>query len=208
MITKIMEAGPVMPVIIIDDAKDAVPLAEALLAGGIRTAEVTLRTASALQAIENIATHCPEIHVGAGTITTPSQARQVADAGGKFGVSPGATDSLIEGCSEIGLPMLYGAQSLSEMMRLVEKGYHQMKFFPASAAGGIEFLKSVHSPMPHIQFCPTGGINLENAASWLSLPHVICVGGSWLAPQDVISSQNFAEITRRAHAASTLQSKS
>jgi len=205
MITHIMAAGPVMPVIIIENADDAVPLAEALLAGGIRTAEITLRTPSALQAIENIARHCPEINVGAGTITTEEQAYQVVEAGGKFGVSPGSTAKLIAGCSKIGLPMLYGAQSLSEMMALVELGYHQMKFFPASAAGGIAFLKSVHSPMPDIQFCPTGGINQQNAADWLSLPHVPCVGGSWLAPADLISSHDFAEITKRAQAASNLR---
>ena len=112
---------------------------------------------------------------------------------------------LIDGCSKNGLPMLYGAQSLSEMMVLAEKGFHQMKFFPASAAGGIAFLKSVHSPMPHLRFCPTGGINQQNAAERLSLPHIVCVGGSWLAPADLISSHAFAEITKRAQAASNLR---
>ena len=203
-IADIMTAGPVIPVIIIENAAHAVELAEALLEGGITTAEITLRTEAGLKAIENIAKAVPEMIVGAGTITTAEQAKDVVNAGGVFGVSPGSTDQLITGCEAAGLPMLFGAQTLSEMMRLAEIGYQEMKFFPASAAGGIHFLKSVHSPLANLTFCPTGGINQNNATEWLSLPHVRCVGGSWLAPTELIAARDFKTITKRAVEASQL----
>lgn len=203
-ITDIMTSGPVIPVIIIENADHAVGLAEALLAGGIKTAEVTLRTPAGIKAIEKIASAVPEMCVGAGTITTAEQVQDVVNAGGVFGVSPGSTDKLIGACKDASLPMLFGAQTLSEMMRLAEYGYTEMKFFPASAAGGIHFLKSVHSPLADLSFCPTGGINQNNASDWLALPHVRCVGGSWITPADLLSSGDFKAISKLASEASQL----
>lgn len=200
----ILTLGPVMPVIVIDDAAQAVPLAEALLDGGIKTAEVTLRTPSALAAIEAIATHCPDIVVGAGTIRTAQQARDVADAGGRFAVSPGATAAVLRGCADAALPLLPGAATVSEMMALSEQGFTALKFFPATAAGGIGFIKSLISPLPDLTFCPTGGITAESAPDWLALSNIACVGGSWIAPQQLIAKADFAEITARARAATAL----
>lgn len=204
MMKDILNLGPVMPVIVIDEAAKAVPLAEALLAGGMRTAEVTLRTPAALDAIEAIATHCPDITVGAGTIRTPEQARAVSNAGGQFAVSPGSTAAVLAGCADASLPLLPGAATVSEMMRLFEQGFSELKFFPATAAGGLPFLKSLASPLPDISFCPTGGITPETAPDWLALSNIMCVGGSWVAPQGLIADADFAEITARARAASSL----
>ena len=203
-ITTIMTAGPVIPVIILDDADNAVRLAEALLEGGIRTAEVTLRTPAGLKAIEQIARGVPDMLVGAGTILTAEQARDVVSAGGCFGVSPGHTDQLVAACRDADLPMLFGAHTVSEMMQLAEYGYREMKFFPASAAGGLGFLKSVHSPLSELSFCPTGGISPDNADEWLALPHVRCVGGSWVTPAELINEGGFKQITALAKQASML----
>ena len=203
-IDEILACGPVMPVIVIDEAEQAVPLAEALLAGGIQTAEVTLRTPAALAAIEAMATHCPEITVGAGTVRSADQARAVANAGGRFAVSPGTTSAVLAGCVGAGLPLLPGAASVSEMMALAEQGYSVQKFFPANAAGGISFIKSLSSPLPDLTFCPTGGITETTAPDWLALPNIACVGGSWIAPQALIESGDFAEITNRARVAAHL----
>ena len=193
-----------MPVIVIDEADKAVPLAEALLSGGICTAEITLRTPAALAAIEAMATHCPDITVGAGTVRTVQQARQVAAAGGRFAVSPGTTASIISGCAEAGLPLLPGAATVSEMMALSEQGFTALKFFPATAAGGLSFIKSLASPLPDLTFCPTGGITPDTASDWLALSNIVCVGGSWVAPQDLIKKAAFDDIARRARAASSL----
>ena len=203
-IDEILARGPVMPVIVIDDAAQAVPLAEALLEGGIFTAEVTLRTSAALAAIQAIATHCPDITVGAGTVRTVQQARQVAAAGGCFAVSPGTTAAILAGCAEAGLPLLPGAATVSEMLTLSEKGYQKLKFFPATASGGLGLIKSLASPLPDLAFCPTGGITPDTAADWLALPNIVCVGGSWVAPSDLIAQADFDEITRRARAAAAL----
>lgn len=203
-IDEILACGPVMPVIVIDEAEQAVPLAEALLVGGIQTAEVTLRTPAALAAIEAMATHCPEITVGAGTVRSADQARAVANAGGRFAVSPGTTSAVLAGCADAGLPLLPGAATVSEMMALSEQGYQRLKFFPATAAGGLGFIKSLASPLPDLAFCPTGGITPDTAPDWLALPNIACVGGSWVAPADLITKADFAEITRRARAAASI----
>ena len=200
----IVAAGQVMPVIVIDKASDAVALGNALLEGGIKTAEVTLRTPQALAAIEAMAAACPELMVGAGTVLNADQARQVRNAGGCFAVSPGATDRLIDGCAEADLPLLPGASSVSEVMRLGEKGFFMLKFFPATAAGGLPFIKALASPLPQFQFCPTGGITLATAPDWLALANIPCLGGSWIASQALIADQDFATITQNARAAASL----
>ena len=201
-ISDILISGPVMPVIVIDDADKARPLADALLEGGLRTAEITLRTPAALAAIQAIATHCPDITVGAGTVRTADQARDVAASGGRFAVSPGTTDSVLSGCADAGLPLLPGAATVSEMMALSEQGFTALKFFPAASAGGLGFIKSLAGLLPDLAFCPTGGITPDTAPDWLALPNIVCVGGSWVAPADLITKADFAEITRRARAAS------
>ena len=200
----ILKLGPVMPVIVIDSADQAEPLADALLAGGIRTAEITLRTPAAIKAIEKMARNCPDITVGAGTVRTARDAQIAADAGSRFVVSPGTTPSILEGCQSAELPLLPGAASVSEMMALAEQGYSVQKFFPANAAGGISFIKSLSSPLPDLTFCPTGGITETTAPDWLALPNIACVGGSWIAPQALIESGDFAEITNRARVAAHL----
>ena len=200
----ILKLGPVMPVIVIDSADKAELLADALLAGGIRTAEITLRTPAAIKAIEKMARNCPDITVGAGTVRTARDAQIAADAGSRFVVSPGTTSSILEGCQSAGLPLLPGAASVSEMMALAEQGYSVQKFFPANAAGGISFIKSLTSPLPDLTFCPTGGITEITALDWLALPNIVCVGGSWIAPQALIESGDFAKITNRARVAAHL----
>jgi 2-dehydro-3-deoxyphosphogluconate aldolase/(4S)-4-hydroxy-2-oxoglutarate aldolase len=204
-ISEILLTGPVMPVIVIDDADLAVPLGEALLSGGINAIEVTLRTDAALNSIERLAKELPEICVGAGTILTEINAHSAANAGARFAVSPGTTHVIIDACKAHNLPLLPGASTVSEMLTLHEAGFTAMKFFPAEAAGGAQFIKSLASPLPHLQFCPTGGITYDTASSWLALANVPCVGGSWLAPAHDINQQNFSMITERAKQASTLE---
>lgn len=197
-ISKILSLGPVMPVIVIQQANHAIPLGEALLTGGIKTIEITLRTSAALNAIEQLAKHLPEIYVGAGTILNKENATKAKNSGAKFCVSPGTTSSIIDACKESDIPLLPGASTVSEMLTLSEAGFSEIKFFPASAAGGIQFIKSLASPLPKLKFCPTGGISLDTASEWLSLVNVSCVGGSWIAPAKDINKQNFTEITARA----------
>ena len=203
-ISKIFSFGPVMPVIVIEQANHAIPLGEALLTGGIKTIEITLRTSAALIAIEQLAKHLPEIYVGAGTILSKENATQAKNSGAKFCVSPGTTSSIIDTCKESDIPLLPGASTVSEMLTLSEAGFSEIKFFPASAAGGIPFIKSLLSPLPNLKFCPTGGISYETASEWLSLVNVNCVGGSWIAPAKDINDQNFSEITARAKQATKL----
>ena len=203
-ILKILSLGPVMPVIVIEQANHAIPLGEALLAGGIKTIEITLRTSAALNAIEQLAQHLPEIYVGAGTILTKENATQAKNSGAKFCVSPGTTSSIIDACNECNISLLPGASTVSEMLTLSEVGFSEIKFFPAYAAGGIPFIKSLLSPLPNLKFCPTGGISYETASEWLSLVNVSCVGGSWIAPAKDINDQNFSEITARAKQATKL----
>ena len=203
-ISKILSLGPVMPVIVIEQANHAIPLGEALLTGGIKTIEITLRTSAALNAIEQLAKYLPEIYVGAGTILTKENATQAKNSGAKFCVSPGTTSSIIDACNECNISLLPGASTVSEMLTLSEAGFSEIKFFPASAAGGIPFIKSLLSPLPNLKFCPTGGISYETASEWLSLVNVSCVGGSWIAPAKDINDQNFSEITARAKQATKL----
>ena len=203
-IDDVLALGHVMPVIVIDDADKAVPLAETLLANGIRTIEITLRTPAALGSIAAIADQCPDMVVGAGTILSPELAQASASAGARFVVSPGSTEAVVTGCQDADVPLLPGASTVSEMMALAEQGFHVIKFFPAMAAGGPNFIKSLASPLPHLTFCPTGGITEATAPDWLSLPNVPCLGGSWIAPATLINDGDWDTIGAHAKAASQL----
>lgn len=202
--TEILAMGPVMPVIVIDDSAQAVPLAQALVKGGIRTIEITLRTTAALDAIRAVADAGLDILIGAGTVTNAELASKARDAGAGFLVSPGTTDAVIAGAADAALPLLPGASSVSEIMRLMDAGFSAIKFFPAAAAGGPAFVKSLASPLPGLQICPTGGISLASAPDWLGLPNVPCVGGSWIASQALIAAGDFGTITTHARAAASL----
>lgn len=195
--------APVLPVLVVDNASAAEPLANALIKGGLRVLEVTLRTPAALEAIEIMARN-PEAIVGAGTLITPQDARAAKAAGAKFGVSPGATDALIAACEDEGLPLLPGAATATEAMRLLVRGYNMQKFFPAEASGGVAALKAIGGPLQQIEFCPTGGISPQNVASYLGLRNVVCVGGSWIAPADLITNKQWDEITSLAKTAAQL----
>ncbi len=200
---EICRMAPIVPVLVVDDVAFAKPLAEALVAGGLPVLEVTLRTASALDVIEAMAS-VPGGVVGAGTLLTPDDVKAAKAAGAQFGVSPGATDKLLDACEAHDLPLLPGASSASEAMRLLERGYTVQKFFPAEAAGGAPFLKSLASPLPQIRFCPTGGVSPQNAESYLSLANVICAGGSWVAPKDMMIAGDWAGIEALAREAAKL----
>ena len=197
----ILDLAPVMPVVVVQEAESAVPLARALVAGGLPGIEVTLRTPAALEAIERIAAEVPEAVVGAGTVVTPGQARAAAGAGARFLVSPGGTDALASAMADTGLPFLPGVSTVSEAMALLERGVSEMKFFPAEAAGGAAFLKSLTGPLPQVRFCPTGGITADSAPAYLALPNVGCVGGSWLTPADAVASGDWERITGLARRA-------
>lgn len=200
----ILDLAPVMPVVVVQEAESAVPLARALVAGGLPGIEVTLRTPAALEAIERIAAEVPEAVVGAGTVVTPDQARAAAGAGARFLVSPGCTDALASAMADTGLPFLPGVSTVSEAMALLERGVSEMKFFPAEAAGGAAFLKSLTGPLPQVRFCPTGGITADSAPAYLALPNVGCVGGSWLTPADAVASGDWERITGLARRAASL----
>lgn len=191
------EIAPVIPVLVVADARKAEGLATALVAGGLPVLEVTLRTPSALDVIRAMAA-VPGGHVGAGTVLTPDDAKRAKDAGASFAVSPGATERLVRACEEIGLPLLPGAVTASEVMRAMEMGYSMLKFFPAEAAGGVKALKSLGAPLPQVSFCPTGGVTLKSAPDYLALSNVICVGGSWIAPDSDVESGDWAAIETRA----------
>ena len=197
--------GPVIPVIVIQRLQDAVPLAQALVAGGVRVLEVTMRTPVALAAIEAIARSVPGAIVGAGTIRSAADARAARQAGSAFGVSPGYTSEVGAACREVGLPLLPGVATASEVMAAQADGLSFLKFFPATAAGGIPMLKALGGPFPDVVFCPTGGITLESAPQFLALPNVKVCGGSWLTPQDAVDAGDWARITRLAAAASALR---
>ncbi|HWD03918.1 MAG TPA: bifunctional 4-hydroxy-2-oxoglutarate aldolase/2-dehydro-3-deoxy-phosphogluconate aldolase [Amycolatopsis sp.] len=201
----LLALSPVMPVVVIDDADDAVPTARALLAGGIGVIELTLRTPVALAAIERVAAQVPEIVVGAGTVTSPAQAAQAADAGAKFLVTPGCTDAVLDACFATGLPFLPGAATVSEVMRLAERGLSALKFFPAEASGGVGFLKSLLGPLPDLRFCPTGGITAGSAPQYLALPNVGCIGGSWLTPAKLLAAKDFGTVQSLAAEAAALR---
>ncbi|MED5621357.1 bifunctional 4-hydroxy-2-oxoglutarate aldolase/2-dehydro-3-deoxy-phosphogluconate aldolase [Ideonella sp. BN130291] len=197
--------GPVIPVIVIQRLEDAVPLAQALVEGGVRVLEVTLRTPVALKSMEAIAKAVPEAIVGAGTVRSVADLQAVRDAGCQFAVSPGYTSEIGRACLEIGLPLLPGVATGSEVMTAHADGYHFLKFFPATAAGGIPMLKALAGPFPDIAFCPTGGITPETAPQFLALPNVKVCGGSWLTPQDAVDRKDWARIRELARAAGRLR---
>jgi 2-dehydro-3-deoxyphosphogluconate aldolase/(4S)-4-hydroxy-2-oxoglutarate aldolase len=201
---EILKSAPVIPVVIIDDIADAIPLARALVAGGLPVIEITLRTQLGLEAIRAIAAEVEGAIVGVGTVITPAQYKQAAQAGAKFAVSPGATANLLDAANESGLAPLPGIATASEAMALIERGYEFAKFFPAEPSGGAAFLSSISSPLPQLTFCPTGGITLASAPSYLKLPNVICVGGSWMLPKQAIAEKNWAAIQEEAAKASAL----
>lgn len=200
---EICRLAPVVPVLVIEDLAHAFPLAEALVAGGLPALEVTLRTPVALDAIRAMA-EVPGGVVGAGTLLTPADVKAAKAAGAKFGVSPGATDRLIDACAEAELPLLPGAATATEVMVLLEKGYRVQKFFPAEVSGGAPALKAIGAPIPQVRFCPTGGISLKNAEDYLSLPNVLCVGGSWVAPAGLMAAGDWQGVTRLAAEAARL----
>lgn len=200
---EICQLAPIVPVLVVEDASIARRLAEALVAGGLPALEVTLRTDAALDVIAEMAKVEGGV-VGAGTLLTPEDARAAKAAGAKFGVSPGATDRLLDACEAEDMPLLPGAATASEAMRLLERGYTVQKFFPAEAAGGAAALKAIGSPIPQIRFCPTGGVSPKNANDYLSLPNTICAGGSWVCPKDLIDAGDWDGIEALAHAASKL----
>jgi 2-dehydro-3-deoxyphosphogluconate aldolase/(4S)-4-hydroxy-2-oxoglutarate aldolase len=202
---ELLELSPVIPVAVIDDIEHAVPVAEALLAGGIPVLELTLRTPVAIEAIQQVRKEVPDIVVGAGTVTSAEQARQAAEVGASFLVTPGSTESAIDACLATGLPFLPGISTVSEAMRLAERGLTALKFFPAEAAGGVEFLKAIAGPLPGLKFCPTGGITPDSAGKYLALDNVGCVGGSWLTPKYALGHNDFARIKSLARAASHLR---
>lgn len=201
MTESLLDRVPVIPVVVVDRLADAVPLARALVAGGLPVIELTLRTPVALDAMERIAGEVPEILLGAGTVVSPEQAKQAASAGAQFLVSPGCTPNLLRAMTDTGLPHLPGVATVSEVLALLELGYTDMKFFPAEAAGGARFLGSIHAPVPAARFCPTGGISPTNTRDYLALPNVGCVGGSWITPKSAVAEKNWRLVAELATAA-------
>lgn len=199
----ILRLGPVVAVVTIDDAADAVPLAQALVAGGVRAIEITLRTPAALESIRAVAEHVPDAVPGAGTILSAQDFAAAERAGAKFAVSPGATPELLASVEKSTLPYLPGSASASEAMWLFAHGFKRQKFFPAEPAGGVEYLRALAGPLPQIGFCPTGGIRVESAPEYLKLPNVICIGGSWMTPKDKVKAKDWdgiAALSRKAAA--------
>ncbi|CAM5557394.1 bifunctional 4-hydroxy-2-oxoglutarate aldolase/2-dehydro-3-deoxy-phosphogluconate aldolase [Streptomyces pilosus] len=203
--SSVLDLAPVLPVVVIDDAADAVPLARALVAGGLPAIEVTLRTPAALDAIRAIAGEVPEAVVGAGTLITPEQVDEVVAAGARFLVSPGWTDTLLNAMRASGVPFLPGVSTASEVVALLERGVREMKFFPAQAAGGTAYLRSLAGPLPQARFCPTGGIGPDTAPDYLALPNVGCVGGSWMLPADALAARDWARVEELAREAAGLR---
>jgi 2-dehydro-3-deoxyphosphogluconate aldolase/(4S)-4-hydroxy-2-oxoglutarate aldolase len=200
----VLDLAPVVPVVVVDDLADAVPLARALVAGGLPAIEVTLRTPVAVDAIRAIAEEVPGAVVGAGTVITPEQVGEVVAAGARFLVSPGWTDTLLEAMRGSGVPFLPGVSTTSEVVALLERGVREMKFFPAEAAGGTAYLKALAAPLPQARFCPTGGIGPASAPEYLALPNVGCVGGSWMLPKDAVAGRDWARVEALARAAAGL----
>lgn len=200
-----LRAVPVVPVLTVDDAESAVPLARALVAGGLRILEVTLSTKAALEGIRRITQGVPEAVVGAGTVRTPDHGHSAISAGARFLVSPGMTPRLVQTADGWSVPFLPGAATASEAMALADLGYRALKFFPAEPLGGVAALKALAAPLPDIAFCPTGGIDLEKARSYLALPNVMAVGGSWVAPTSAIAAGDWETITRLAREAAALR---
>lgn len=205
LLLSLLGGQPVIPVLKIDRAVDAVPLARALAKGGLRVIEITLRTTEALEAIRRAAAEVEEAVVGAGTILNPRQFEEAADVGSKFIVSPGLTRDLTAAAADSPVPLLPGAITPGEMMTALDAGLDFLKFFPAEQAGGAAFLKSLSSPLAGIKFCPTGGVSVKNANDYLGLPNVVCVGGSWVAPDEMVKSGDWTGIEALARAASGLR---
>ncbi|MEQ8144130.1 bifunctional 4-hydroxy-2-oxoglutarate aldolase/2-dehydro-3-deoxy-phosphogluconate aldolase [Streptomyces sp. OP7] len=201
----VLGLAPVVPVVVIEDAADAVPLGRALVAGGLPAIEVTLRTPAAPDAMRAIAGEVPGAVVGAGTVITPEQVTGAVAAGARFLVSPGWTDALLTAMRASGVPFLPGVSTASEVMALLERGVREMKFFPARAAGGTAFLKSLAGPLPQARFCPTGGIGPDTAPEYLALPNVGCVGGSWMLPGDAVAARDWDRVERLAREAAGLR---
>ncbi|MEU9480696.1 bifunctional 4-hydroxy-2-oxoglutarate aldolase/2-dehydro-3-deoxy-phosphogluconate aldolase [Streptomyces sp. NPDC048191] len=200
----VLDLAPVVPVVVVSDTADAVPLARALVAGGLPAIEVTLRTPAALDAIRAIVAEVPGAVVGAGTVITPEQVGACVAAGSRFLVSPGWTDALLEAMRGSGVPYLPGVSTTSEVVALLERGVREMKFFPAQAAGGTAYLKSLAGPLPQARFCPTGGIGPATAPEYLALPNVGCVGGSWMVPADAVAAGDWTRIEELARGAARL----
>ncbi|SEM38116.1 bifunctional 4-hydroxy-2-oxoglutarate aldolase/2-dehydro-3-deoxy-phosphogluconate aldolase [Nonomuraea pusilla] len=201
----LLNLAPVIPVVVIEDVETAVPMARALVAGGLPAIEVTLRTAGALEAIARIAAEVPDATVGAGTVRTAADIAAAVAAGATFLVSPGTTPALLEAMAGSGVPYLPGATTVSEVLALAERGLKELKFFPAEAAGGVPYLKSLAGPLPDVRFCPTGGVRPDTAASYLALPNVGCVGGTWLTPADALASGDWARVEKLAAEAAALR---
>jgi len=202
---EVMRDAAVIPVIVLDDVAQAVPLARALVEGGIRMLEVTLRTPAALRCIEAIAEQVPDAVAGAGTVRSAADAQAAAKAGAQFAVSPGYTSAIGSACREAGLPLLPGVATGSEILLAQQDGFNELKFFPAMQAGGAPMLKAFFGPFHDVRFCPTGGITAANAREFLALPNVACVGGSWLTPKDAVEAGDWARITKLAREASALR---
>ena len=200
----LLASNPVIPVITLDRVEDAVPLAEALVAGGLKVLEVTLRTEAAIEGIKQIIKHVPGAIVGTGTVCNEQQIKLSEDIGCQFMISPGATDKLLQAAQKSSIPFLPGISSVSELMRGLEYGHRDFKFFPAEAAGGVPVLKAMAGPFSDVKFCPTGGIGLHNVLAYLALPNVLCVGGSWIAQPKLIQAKNWAEIEKLAREAVAL----
>ncbi|MFF7727749.1 bifunctional 4-hydroxy-2-oxoglutarate aldolase/2-dehydro-3-deoxy-phosphogluconate aldolase [Streptomyces sp. NPDC008001] len=205
MTASVLGLAPVLPVAVLPDAADAVPLARALAAGGLPAIEVTLRTDAALDAIRAVAAEVPEVAVGAGTVLSPGRAAAAVRAGARFLVSPGWTEPLLAALRAEGVPFLPGVSTVSEVMALLERGVREMKFFPAEAAGGAPYLASLASPLPEARFCPTGGIGPATAPAYFALPNVPCVGGSWMLPPPVLARRDWPRVTQLAREAARLR---
>ncbi|WRD73779.1 bifunctional 4-hydroxy-2-oxoglutarate aldolase/2-dehydro-3-deoxy-phosphogluconate aldolase [Helicobacter pylori] len=194
-IIEVLQISPIIPVVVIEDIKDAVPLAQSLVEGGIQIIEVTLRSSCALEAIELIAKNVPKMRVGAGTILNPTQLEQAQNRGAEFLISPGLTIKLLEHAKKKDMPLIPGVSSSSEVMQALELGYNALKFFPAEYCGGVKLLNAFNGPFKGVKFCPTGGISADNMRSYLNLENVLCVGGSWLTPKNLIQNKEWDKIT-------------
>ncbi len=192
---EVLQISPIIPVVVIEDIKDAVPLAQSLIEGGIPIIEVTLRSSCALEAIELIAKNVPKMRVGAGTILNPTQLEQAQNRGAEFLISPGLTIKLLEHAKKKDMPLIPGVSSSSEVMQALELGYNALKFFPAEYCGGVKLLNAFNGPFKGVKFCPTGGISIDNMHSYLNLENVLCVGGSWLTPKNLIQNKEWDKIT-------------
>ncbi|UOR22627.1 bifunctional 4-hydroxy-2-oxoglutarate aldolase/2-dehydro-3-deoxy-phosphogluconate aldolase [Helicobacter pylori] len=194
-IIEVLQISPIIPVVVIENIKDAVPLAQSLIEGGIQIIEVTLRSSCALEAIELIAKNVPKMRVGAGTILNPTQLEQAQNRGAEFLISPGLTIKLLEYAKKKDMPLIPGVSSSSEVMQALELGYSALKFFPAEYCGGVKLLNAFNGPFKGVKFCPTGGISTDNMRSYLNLENVLCVGGSWLTPKNLIQNKEWDKIT-------------